>query len=403
MVKQNKMEEENKFRKEHQKMQEIRRKYKNLYLNNSVGKELDQCIIPQSEYEHIEKVLLTMEEQTKRIKESPKYSDGIKLLKDIELLNTLRFNMEQAKRLRDILNDDVIMQLRKLKIIKKTIDENKVKIFISNRLIDAIDRNLDNIQDIEELRKLYREISKGLENMNSIRAGGIKTKISRKIYDIQQQNAINKARYEVPDGIKTIIQELAKGEINIEKAKKVIDVYAKNKAKNVNRNKLGFTEEQQKRQLIIKIRSILSEKADEYSIENPEKTLEYLEELSGGEKIMSLNTVVENLIMGKKFGKARKICDKYLPYKDKKDINYQPNINTKNKIRNGEIANVIMNGINNATTVKEERDCIKYIQGMVGSGEIKASEIILGKSKDRTINIKLSDVWENERVGELRR
>ena len=101
-----------------------------------------------------------------------------------------------------------------------------------------------------------------MQQNNSMIVGTIRTKIRNKILKINQQKVSDKIRNDVSEDIKSIIDELANGILDIQEANRILDEEARKKVESKPKNRFSLTEEQEKRQSLIQIKTILMEKPE---------------------------------------------------------------------------------------------------------------------------------------------
>lgn len=160
-----------------------------------------------------------------------------------------------------------------------------------------------------------------------------------------------------------------------------------------------MTEEQEKRQILIQIRTAIMEKADRYRIKNPEDMVLQIKQLCGGDIEQAVRTVVENLINRKDFETAKNICDRF-SVKDENEQIKKYMRSLKNQIKNAEIGDIVLKGINMKGTAEEEREYFELIERGLKRGNVKLGAISLGKSQDGLRNITLADIWTEETIRE---
>ena len=137
------------------------------------------------------------------------------------------------------------------------------------------------------------------------------------------------------------------------------------------------------------------EQPEKYHIENPKVTIKQMQELCGGDLEQSIRTVVNNLIRSKDFERAKEVCDRF-SIKDN-DNQIPKYIRTlKNGIRNAEIGDIVLKGLNMRGAEEEDRAYFELIEKGLKMGNVKLSSVPLGKSQDGLKNIYLSDIWENQ-------
>ena len=219
------------------------------------------------------------------------------------------------------------------------------------------------------------------------------SKIENKILKINQQKALYRIRNSISNDIEYIIKELANGTLDKEKAIKIIEEEARKRIESREKTKFSLTEEQEKKQIIIQIKTLLMENPQKYSIKNPEATIIQIQELCGGEQEQAIRTVVNNFIEIKNFEKAKEICNKY-SNKDNR-ITFQKFIRSlRNQIKKAEIGDLVLKGLN--VTGNEERIYFELIEKGLNTGNVKLNDIYLGKTQDGLRKIYLSDIWENQ-------
>ena len=120
-----------------------------------------------------------------------------------------------------------------------------------------------------------------------------------------------------------------------------------------------------------------------------------IKELCNGGLDQAIRTVVKNLTSAKKFKKAKEVCDKFSSEDNEKQ--FQKYIITlKKEIRNDEIGDMVLKGINMNGTYEEERAYFELIEKGLKIGNVKLGTVSLGKSQDGSKNITLADVWPGE-------
>ena len=138
------------------------------------------------------------------------------------------------------------------------------------------------------------------------------------------------------------------------------------------------------------------EKSEQYNIENPEKTIMLMEELNNGKIELAVRTVVKNLINRKEFEKAKEVYKKFSS-KDKESSLSIYIRDLKKEIRNNEIGDFVLRGINMKGTPEEKSKFIELIEKGIRQKNINLDAVPLGKSQDGLKNITLADIWTDEK------
>lgn len=381
----------------HSKMNEMRGRYKSLYFRSNKVEVAKPKELSEEELKLVQTVIKTVEEKIKAIRtvarKNRKYIAST-ILPELKKIEGFQLPMEHAEQLYMLLHAEELDALN-------TSVVDRVDYYISNErrrslnnYAKAIEFEQYKVNDIESLKVLERRITGDMVKEAPLTAGTVKSKISSRISAIQQQDVKERIRSEIPVSIMHIIQGLANGNIDIVKANKVINEEAKKRVESKPKTMFSLTEEQERRQILIQIRTAISEKTDTFYIINPEKTILQMQELCGGELRQAIRAVVENLIKYKDYEVAKNICDKFSKKDEDKESEHTKYITgLRNEIRNAEISDIVMKAINMNGTPEEESACFSLIEKGLKMGNINLRAISLGKSEDGIKNITLADIW----------
>lgn len=383
------------------KIKQMRERYKKLFLSSDTTEFVQQVEISKSTVDKINLVITEIEEIAKKIKELPKKEgrkEGNILLKQLKKIENDPLTIEQAEKLLSLMQSEKLGFLKLNNADNIDIYINKRKRKIVRKLAEAVDIAQSEIEDIEELKRLKKELTANSQ-IDHIYVGVVKSRIENKISRLTQQKAINRIKNQIPKEIEDIIIDIAKGRLDISKANEIIEKEAQKRVNSKPQNKFTLTEEQEKRQILIQIKTVLRENPEKYYIENPERTIMQVQELCGGELEQAISVVVKNLINIKDFNKAKGVCDNF--YKKSKESSFLIYIRRlKKQIRNGEIGELVLKLINMNGSEEEEIANYQIIEKGLEMGNIKLDTVVLGKSKDGLRTITLADVWAD---GQLNR
>lgn len=378
----------------HSKMQQMRERYKKIFFksNNVEVKLLKE--LSKQEIELINSVITKIEEIVKEMKnlskkERRKVASGI--LAELKKIEDYQLTIEQAEKLHFLMQSEELEKLNLSTTDKIDFYINRNRKIIIRKLAESVDIAQSQVEDIEELKILEKKLTTKKEKNNQIFVDAVKSKIRNKIAKINQQKAIDRIRNDVPTDIAFIITEIANGTLDIKIANEIINKESKKRVESKSKNRFTLTEEQEKRQILIQIRTVLMEKPEQYHIENPERTIMQMQELCGGELEQAIRIVVNNLIGVKDFERAKEVCNSFSSKDKEKNIRL-----LRNEIRNAEISDIVLKGISMNGTEEEERRYFELIEKGLKMGNIKLGAISLGKSKDGLRNIYLSDIWEKQ-------
>lgn len=402
----------NRNKEAHQKMQQMRERYKNLYFkSNKVDKVDNVKQLSEEEIEIINSCITKIQNSIEEIRDISKYErrkNVANILEEVKKIQNYPLTIEQVEKLNILMDVEGLTKssffydVKSLKkynlsnaisnIIKKIDNYQRI---IDRKLVEAIDIAQSQTEDLEELKALKQKITTEMEIENEILIGSVKSKINNKISKIQQNKALERIKNDIPKSILEIINNLANGTVDIEKAKKIIEEEAKKRVDSKPKTTFSLTEQQEKRQILIQIGIAIREKSDRFYVVNPETTIYQIQELCGKDLGQAVRIVVENLISRKDFEEAKRICSKFSG-KDKGDIIATVMKDLRLKIRNAEISDIVLKGINTQGTEEEERKYFELIEKGIKMENVKLKAISLGKSQDGTRNITLADIWTDE-------
>ncbi len=248
------------------------------------------------------------------------------------------------------------------------------------------------LEQYNQLAKLTNKLMNLNLQKNYILLSTLRSKINKKIDEIQRQRAIQRIRDDIPESIENIITQLSEGTIKIEEAKKVINKEAEKRIKNKPRNKFSLSEEQEKRQILMQIKIVMRDKAKKYKIKNPELTINKMSELFGVDLETSVMAVIDNLIERQEFEKADEIFKNFIKTHEK---NSQMS-SIERKIKNAKFSNLVLKALKSQNTKEEDIAYFNIIKREVEREKIKF--VSLGKSKDGLRDITLEDIWDTEKT-----
>ncbi len=382
----------------HSKMQQMREQYKKLFFKVDKIEVKKPKELTKQEIELINSVITEIEEIVKGMKNLSKKErrkGANVILTEIKKIENYQLTIEQSEKLHFLIQSE---ELEKLNI--KTKDKidfyiNGTKRRIVKKLTDAVDIAQLQTEDLQELKILEKKLTTKMQQNNPIYVGAVKRRIENKILKINQKIIFDRIRNDVPTDIAFIIMEIANGTLDIEIANEIIDKEAQKRVEEKPKTRFSLTEEQEKKQILIQIRTVLMEQPEQYHIENPTVTIKQMQKLCGGDLEQSIRIVVNNLIYSKDFERAKDVCDKFsIRDNDNKIPQYIRTL--KNRIRNEEIGNIVLKGLNMSGTEEDDEQYFKLIEKGLKMGNVKLSSVPLGKSQDGLKNIYLSDIWETQ-------
>lgn len=381
-------------------MEQVRERYNKLFFANYKKEVKIPKKLTMQQIELVNSVTTTIDKEIKEMKglskkEKRKNVNSILML--LKQIKDFNLSIEQAEKLYNL------MQSSELEHLNLSIEDKMdyyVKINrdrIAKKFAKAIDYAHLQTSDFEELKALERKITSKMEKSNPIFIGGIRTNIYNKMSKIQQQIISERIRNDVPTSISAIINDIVIGKLDVQNANEIINSEAKKRVESKPKTRFSLTEEQERRQILIQIRTVLSDRAEQYRIENPEVAIMQIQKLCGGELEQSIRVVVKNLIGQKEFERAKQICNKYALDEEKVTPVFITRL--KKEIRNKEISDTVLRGIAANGSLEEGIAFYNLIENGLKTGNVKPETISLGKSQDGLRTITLADVWlERERI-----
>ena len=386
-------------------MKQMRERYEKLFFrSNKTGVKIPNTLQKQ-DVELINSVIAEIEEIVDKIKELSKKErkkGASYIIEKLKKIEKYQLTIEQAEKLYYLLESETLKKLNLTSTDKIDYYMNKNRKAILKKLSTAIDIAQNQTEELEELKALERKLTMRMQQDSQIIVGGIKSKLRNKISKINQQQVIDRIRNDVPVNIEQIIKELANGTLDIQTANEIIEKEAKRRVESKPKTRFALTEEQETRQILIQIKTALMEKPEQYNIEKPEITIMQIQELCGGELEQAIRTVVKNLTGTKDFERAKEVCDKFSS-KDKESPLSKYITKLRKEIRNEEIGDIVLKGINMSGTYEEEKKYFELIKKGLKMGNIKLGAVSLGGSQDGLRTITLADIWTDENQREKSR
>lgn len=386
----------------HSKISQMREKYRQLYFRSNKVEVIRPKPLSQQDMELIRTVIATVQETIEKMKTLPKKEKrkiASSILSELKKIEEYQLPMAEAEQLYGLMCSNELQGLNSSATDRIDYYMSKQKSRSASKFAKAVENEQYDVDDIEELQRLDRKLTGSMIKENPISVGAVKSRISSRITAIQQQQAIDRIRNDIPISIILVISDLASGNIDMQKANAIIDEEAKRRVESKPKSRFSLTEEQERRQVLIQIRTAITEKADKFHIQDPEKTVLLIQQLCGGELVQSIRAVVKNLTARKDFETAKSICDKFSRQNKDEDTESEHTKyirGLRNEIRNAEISDIVMKAINMNGTAEEERTYFELIEKGLRMGNVKLTAISLGKSKDGVKSITLADIWTDE-------
>lgn len=389
----------------HEKFEIMRARYKKLYFDvaQSEDDSSNKNKISPEERKKVDEVITKIQEtltsMSEEITEKQKKIKACAILKEIREISNYQLSIEQAEQLISVLQSSQMQNL-KLTYYNERMQYStlykKGKGIVSKKFIQAIDIVQSETTDIEKLKFLKKKLnSNPFQNYYSTISEGVKSKINHKIQKDLDQTILDKIKNGISENILEIVRDLSEGTLDIESANEIINDEAKRRVQSKVKNKFSLTEKQERNQILFQIRTALEERTEQYSITNPETTIYQLHNLCGDSLNQSVSSVINNLINSRSFEKAKKVYAKF-ETESQTDEYSDSMVSIKKRIRNAEIGEMVLRGINENGNAMQDANYFELIEKGLRTGNVNKRNISLGKSQSGLRNITLDDVWPDK-------
>lgn len=333
--------------------------------------------------------------KTKRFKE--KRSCAKEILEILKEFYDLPCSVEQAVNVQKLIS---IQDLNSLRVdssdkIDSSIKKSRVK--INRKLVDIIETEASKVDNLEDASKLRKMINIDMERLD-MSIVSVRMKLDQ-IITCLQQKARSNSKEDISNEIKDIVNQIINPDMDVEQVKQRISEEAeKLSSKSPAKGLLAMRKDNYLSQVFMKIRNALTDKADEFPINDADLVLEQLLKIDNRNFSANFKAVIENFTARKDYKTARSICDKYiqkrnLDLRESETSAYARTV--KKEIIGAEIGEIVLSQINNRM-INDEK-FIEDLENRMKKDNVKPFSIKLGKNKDGTKTITLSDVWyENQ-------
>ncbi len=323
------------------------------------------------------------------LSQSEKYAAFFDFTKSAKKIKGIPTSIAQSEEALDIL-ETFLAECHKIEVNDSAKNNYRIirSMFVTN-LCEAIDEKVSATNDIDELKKYSKILLKYTEHIDFV-ASGVQFKLNQKQHDLLRTEAMKKIRYDVPEEVRQIIVGIADGNLDTENAINTINRIAKERVEKLPKTRFSLTEEQQKNQLLLQVRTVLSERANEFKVEDPLKSIELLTELTEHyDYDKNVLTIIRNLYKSGRIDVAKQIAGDFRKRKTE-NIEYR---NVEKEITKFEIGSMVQNMINTLHSKEEEEAFISVLGKKLESSKIPLTAIPVGTTEDSLKTILLSDIW----------
>jgi hypothetical protein len=382
----------------HNKMEEMRKKYNELYFDSSnIG---DKPTLQKSTPEESKKIDETVDNIEKNIKKLKNKSqeEKIRIIEKIagyvEEISNCNFDVKQSSKLNELLQSNNL-NIRvnnshpiniKLEMIKSF---SRIKL---ENVLESMENEIKQAKNFEEVSSIESQIvnNKALFEKCYGKYNRFQTALLNKKLELRNKDT------NISDKLKVLIQGIANGSLDIEEANKIVDEEVKESASKTQKSFVKSSDEIKRRQITHKIRNALEGKSDEFRIQNPNASFEILQQLMPNEMQLNLRTVVKSLSSTERFSEAKEFCNSRLSAENNESgFFYNMRNELKKEIGRDEIASLVLRSLKASSTPVDEEKFLRSLEEGLNKLSLKPGSINICESQSGK-KITLADIFQCE-------
>lgn len=385
------------------KMNKIRVKYFNQYYSydSNDGNVASMEPTPQEE-KNVQEVIDYLKREQENIENMSDFNRKAILnvmLKELKILDTTNSTLEQTEEIKKMIDRDEFKNISKKRGEKCAREFYLRKRRVEKRYSQLIEEKAKKTTDIKELIELKKKITPEMARENLL-ISNIKGRIENKITTINSKVMQYEMRNNVSPEIRGIVIDIAEGTLNMQEAQQTILKEAHKRveeAKKATNGRVALSEQQYERQIAIQIRTLLSEKGNDYRIKDVKNSMQVLSEFP--EKIPSsqaFRVVVDNLASQEKFKQAIDLCNSNISrmtFEGGETLISQAARSKKREIALKQIGSMIKEKIENKVSDEDDQMFMSLLERRLENEKIRLDAIQIGKDSSQTKSIRLSDIW----------
>jgi len=310
---------------------------------------------------------------------------AVELLQSLNSLSPSSLSLEQTETIYSIISSDI---LRHVKCHAESDIPYKIQSAQrkwARKLADSITTKMEQTQNLEELQSLNSKLTLKITQFDPVSCGTVKYKLESKISRIQQQS--NSLKKRASSEIIHIAKSIGQDSFEPKGANESILEEAK---KHTSTSRFSLTTEQICRQILIKLRSLLSEQSEEFPISNPMKAIHDLCALNGISEEDSIKCVVRNFCGRAEFEGAKQILGTYnSKYKGTPFMG-----DLSREVAICELTSFTKTHLSSAKSPEEKQAFLAHLEKELKARGIKKTAIILEKGSNNTRPVTLDDLYK---------
>lgn len=315
-------------------------------------------------------------------------------MKFLKVFYDVPCSLEQAEKMSKLISGTDLNELRAGRCDNVDSRISKARVTVNRKLAELVESEAGKTDDYKTMLELEKKITYNMEK-NDFSLSSLKLRMQSKLTALQQQAATLRLKNDIPDGIKDITRALISGNTDTNDIKQKINMEAQRMlASRPTKGYLALSEDHYKEQVFMKIRTLLSENAEEFPIEDLSATMERFSKVYNKNFSMTLKCVTENFAARGKFGEAKDFCSKYIVRRslDSEEPETSKTARlVKRNIVGAEIGNMVVRQINEPMISDDE--FIQMLESRMESDRLNKMSIKLGSSRNGVKQITLQDVW----------
>lgn len=383
------------------KMNTMRKKYRDIYLGSNSGVQnnfkIEEEEPTEQDIEFVNEIISKVETRISKLesmKHKEKRESANEILQFLQVFYDVPCSLEQAEKMSKLISSTDLNELKAGRCDNVDSRIRKARVTVNKKLAELVESEAGKTDDYETMLKLEKKITYDMEK-NDFSLSSLKLRMQNKLRALQQQAATLRLKNDISDGIKDITRALISDNADIDDIKQKIDTEAQIMLANrPTKGYFALNESHYKEQVFMKIRTLLSENADEFPIEDLSVSMERFSKVYNKNFSMTLRSVTENFVARGKYSEAKDFCSKYIvrPSIDDEEPETSKSARVvKREVLGAEIGDMVVRQINEPIVPDDE--FMQMLETRMKNDRVSKSFISLGKSRNGVKQITLQDVW----------
>ena len=352
-------------------VQKMRENYRDVFTPKQVVKAPKKPMSPKQK-EIVEDVIEKIDKIISDV-DSGKHVEPPRLFAQTTRFKDYNLELDQILKIYNLLCTRQIKSIIKYEDSLYTI--NAIRSGLITKCLHTVNAELEQVETIEELGRIERMIPKEFKDANGFTYTAIKSKIEIKRAEINRRQIQESKENNGQETIHQIASNILEGKFDSGDINERIDLEVKRLMEAKNNSPFALNEEQRRKQFKYQLKQRILERENEFNVSDTNAMLQGMQGVFGSSAV---TLVVEILIKKGEFEKARKMCDSLLA--NTKEYSFFSQISSlKNRIRNAEISNRVIEQMEKTGATKEEdANFIKWLLARLKTEGIKPNDVTIG-------------------------